>query len=485
MNKKIKFDSMVICSTLNQMVNYIAIKEHDININNIYNIRLEEGNDKFNYDKWDRNLEGVLGGKLHSGKIIQYSDDEILDHENIIDRLIEEFGGKNSYDEIYPLKKEKILWNITGGQRHFVMAITEYVYNERPQDVIVYFEGDNEKMYYYTKNNEIKDEDIYKKEEYKITIPIALRLMGFEVSDKELNESSKYYNFLISDSKEEFLKVYELQNKNKIDGKDVRDVYKQLDEQHKWYGEFYNTYCNSEILRKLFINSNKFKGNNDITVFDKIKEDIEEHIKDNLIIDNKNIISDILNEEGFKILKESIREHTNGKVFGYILEKMTFYKVLSVLKNNKRLMKEIADIDISVKIKGGTDDKDNLGVIDEFDILLVTKKGKVIMFECKSGSMSGDNAKSHNYSTYAIAGVYGEPTLICPTVKDEDGFTNKKEFETKVKNQLGEKECEKNKDVYQYIKSARNAAIKAGLDICYVNTIGEKIKELINVMEEE
>ncbi len=42
MDKKIKFDSMVICSTLNQMVNYIVIKEHNININDIYNIRIKK-----------------------------------------------------------------------------------------------------------------------------------------------------------------------------------------------------------------------------------------------------------------------------------------------------------------------------------------------------------------------------------------------------------------------------------------------------------
>ncbi|WP_061995680.1 hypothetical protein [Clostridium sp. ATCC 25772] len=478
MDKKIKFDSMVICSTLNQMVNYIVIKEHNININDIYNIRLKNGSEKFNYDKWDENLTSSLSGKFDKDRIIEYSEKQISNHKNIVKKLIKKFGSASSEFGSYPLKEEKILWNITGGQRHFVMAITEYVYNHRPEDVIVYFEGDKEKMYYFAKNKNIQQEDILG---YNMTIPIALRLMGFEVSQREVNKVSEYYNFLISNNANEFREKCILQDRRKINDKKPEDFYEQLESELKWYKKFYDIYCNSEILRKILINSNRFKtdSTNEKTKFDMITEDIEAYIKE---IDNEikskndtNVnINDIFDEKGFDILKKSIENHLNGKVFGYILEHMTLYKVLDVIKSNKRLLENIADIDTSVKIKYGTDkSKDKLGLIDEFDILIVTKKGKVIMLECKSGGMSSDNAKSHNYSIYAVAGVYGAPILVCPI---KDGDVGKKEtFDTKAI-VSGKKACEENTDVYEHVRSAKYAADKAKLSIFYIDKIAEDIK---------
>ena len=485
MSNKMKFDSMVICSTLNQMVNYIVIKEHDININNIYNIRPEEENKKFNYKNWDENLKAIFKENFDEDNVIKYCNNEISNHKNIIKRLIKKFGGTIK-DEKYPLKDEKILWNITGGQRHFVMAITEYVYNHRPKDTIVYFEGNNEKMYYYIKNVESKEEYIHKNNSYEMTIPISLRLMGFEVSNKELDQVSEYYNFLISNNKDEFLEIYTSKNISKIKNKNIPDVYDQLDAEFKWYGNFYNIYYHSETLRKLLINSNRFK-NDSKTILDKIKEEIEGYQKEieNEINEEDNIkFKDIFNEEGYKILNKSIGNHENVKIFGYILERMTFYKVLQTLKNNKNSLDNIADIDISVKIK---DDKCNeksaKGLTDEFDILIVTKKGKVVMLECKSGGMTGDNAKSHNYSTYAVSGVYGTPILVCP-VRETDNIEKREKFDTKVIIS-GKKACEDNNDVYEYVRSARNAAIRANLTICYIDNIEENMKKLINTVRGE
>lgn len=475
MNKKIKFDSMVICSTLNQMVNYIAIKQHDIDINNIYNIRLKNIEDKFDYDKWDENLESTLGGEFESNKIIKYSNKQISNHKNIIKKLIKKFGGTITQNESYPFKEEKILWNITGGQRHFVMAITEYVYKYRTQDVIVYFEGDKEKMYYYTKNEKIKDENILKNKDYKMTIPIALRLMGFKVSGRDQDKTSKYYNFLISDSKNKFLEICKQQKISEIEEKSVENVYKQLNDEFNWYHKFYRLYYSSENLRKLLINSNRYQKNSE-TKFYRIKEEIEvykEKIQEEAKIMLNININDVLNEQGYEILDKSIGNHKNAKVFGYILERITLYKVLEVLRNNPELLKNIADIDSSVKI--GDKNSDDKGLVDEFDILIVTKKGKVIMIECKSGGMTGDNAKSHNYSTYAIAGVYGAPILICP-VLENNNIEKEEKFDTKISIQ-DKKVCEPNNDVYEHVRSARKAARKANLNICYIDKIAELIKK--------
>ncbi|GAA0123536.1 hypothetical protein UT300018_28540 [Clostridium faecium] len=477
MSRKIKFDSIVICSTLNQMVNYVVMKEHKLYSNNVYNIRLANENEKFNHKEWDKNLKEIIDGN-YNWEDINYHNDEIKEHRNIIDTLIKKFGSDSSEFGSYPLKEEKILWNITGGQRHFVMAITEYVYNHRPEDVIVYFEGDKEKMYYYAKNKNIQQEDRLTNKDYNMTIPIALRLMGFEVSQREVNKVSEYYNFLISNNANEFREKCKLQSISKINDKKPENFYEQLELELKWYKKFYDIYCNSEILRKILINSNRFKtdSTNEKTKFDMIKKDIEAYIKE---IDNEikskndtNVnINDVFDEKGFDILKKSIGNHLNGKVFGYILEHMTLYKILDTIKSNKELLKNIADIDTSVKIKHESD-KDKLGLIDEFDILILTKKGKLIMLECKSGGMSSDNAKSHNYSTYAVAGVYGTPILVCPI--EEDDVRKKERFDTKVK-----KACEENTDVYEHVRSARDSAKKANLNIFYIDEIAEDIKKII------
>lgn len=485
MSREVSFDSIVICSTLNQMVNYVAIKEHNLCRNNIYNIKPGEKNGKSNYKNWDNNLIQVIG-ENYNWKNIEYTNDEIADHRNIVDKLINIFGGKDfNGNTITEFKKEKILWNITGGQRHFVMAITEYVYNHRPEDVIVYFEGDKEKMYYYTKNQNIKQKCKLENKDYNMTIPIALRLMGFEVSKREINKVSEYYNFLTSNNVNEFLEKCKLQGINEIKNKKPEYVYEQLYLEFKWYKKFYDIYCNSEILRKLLINSNRFSKDSteEITKFGMIKGDIKAYIKeiDNEIKGEINTnFNDVFDDKGFDILKESIEsigKHLNGKVFGYILERMTFYKILGVLKSNKRLLENIADIDISVKIKYEVyESKDKLGLIDEFDILIVTKKGKVVMFECKSGGMTGDNAKSHNYSTYAVAGVYGSPLLVCP-IKEQD-VRKVERFDTRVK-KFNKKICIENTDVYEYVRSAKYAANKAILNVCYIDEIDSKIKELI------
>ncbi|ACQ51793.1 DNA-binding protein [Clostridium botulinum] len=482
MSRKVKFDSIAICSTLNQMVNYVVIKEHKLHSNNVYNIRLADENEKFNHEEWDDNLKEIIV-RNYNWEDINYHNYEIKEHRNIIDKLIEKFGSDSSEFGSYPLKEEKILWNITGGQRHFVMAITEYVYNHRPEDVIVYFEGDKEKMYYYAKNKNIQQEDILRNKDYNMTIPIALRLMGFAVSKREFNKVSEYYNFLISNNANEFREKCKLQSISKINDKKPEDLYEQLESELKWYKKFYDIYCNSKTLRKLLINSNKFTTDSTgKTKFDMIKEDIKAYIKeiDNEIKSKTNTnvnVNDVFNGKGFDTLKKSIGNHLNGKVFGYILEHMTLYKVLDVIKSNKRLLENIADIDTSVKIKYETDkSKDKLGLIDEFDILIVTKKGKVVMLECKSGGMSSDNAKSHNYSIYAVAGVYGAPILVCPI---KDGDVGKKEtFDTKVI-VSGKKACKENTDVYEHVRSAKYAADKAKLNIFYIDRIAEDIKKII------
>lgn len=451
MNKQ--FDAIVICSTLNQMVNYIPIVLHKINFNGVYSISMEgSGNkfvdEKFNYEKWDKNLEAVMSSTIQGEHKIIFKKSEISNHKNIIQRL-----GSKDLNLEEKLKGKKALWNITGGQRHFVMAITEFVFQERPNDTIMYYDGDNEEIYYYNKNEKIPPMEILKQNlDCKISISKALSLMGFHVKQKQkLDEPSKYY-------------------------KDMK-LGKHTTE-HEWYTNFYKIYCNknNEELRKILINSNRFqndKGKNARTVLDKIVEEVE---SSNLSSE----IKEMFRGNNEKVLKNSILKHDRGKVFGYMFEKMTLYNLIDVIEEDEdnKFKNTISDIDADISIDDGNSDlKESL---DQFDVMMTTRAGKVVMFECKSGSMAGDTAKSNNYSTYAISGVYGTPIIVIPILCEDDISSNPVCFNTKVK-RLGssETDLEESQDLYGQVRSAYKSAERAFLKICCIDMLKNTLQEYI------
>lgn len=471
MDKLKKYDAIVICSTLNQMVNYIPIMLHKIDSKNIYNIRgnvLENKmiKHKFNYNDWDSNLEKVLELKSdYKIQNINFNRDDIISHASIIEHIKNYIGEK--------IKNKKVLWNITGGQRHFVMAITEYVlkYEERKDDTIMYYDGDREKIYYYSQNgNHIKPFNLLGENfNYKITIPKALRLMGFKVKNKEgLREPSDYYKEITREKTQERTKEY------------------------KWYTDFHKLYFKNKELRKLLVNSNRFKDDKEestdenskkgskITksIFDKILEEIE---ASGLNEDIKNMFRG----DDLETLKTSLGKHCKGEAFGYMLEKMTLYNLMDIIRK-EGYTDIISDIDADISIDSAKDEFNNscteLKNLDQFDVMMATKTGKIIMLECKSGGMSGDNAKSNNYSTYAIAGVYGNPILVVPVI-DRDSKSEKIHYQSKVKkNNIIE--LTENEDVYKYVRRAIRSAERASIDIYYINELDEILKNYKDIEKE-
>ena len=152
-------------------------------------------------------------------------------------------------------------------------------------------------------------------------------------------------------------------------------------------------------------------------------------------------------------------EFTKQYPFGYILEKLAFYQFEKIVSKN------IASLAHSLKIIFNDEDTQkeiDHKTIDEFDIALLTKNGKFIIFECKSGGMGGDVAKSTKYSTYAVSGVYGLPILIAPLLESE--IENLKK--------LG--------DEYDAIKSAVKSAKRANLEVWGIDKIKEKLTTYIS-----
>lgn len=465
MDNENKFDAIVVCSTLNQMVNYLTIKEHEHLLKDEKNIISIGGkiekienydpnfksnftyNNKFNYFEWNNNLNTVLNiYKPYNIRAIEFNNNEIKKHKSIINKL------KKSIKE-----EEKILWNITGGQRHFVMAITQYVLNERADDVIIYFDGDTEQYYYYGKNTN----KVSNKNNEAMNIEIALKLMGFDSSKDDRYKVDESYEFL--KNIERIDGNYEIKLKNEDENE---NKHKKLKQEFKLYNKLIDKIYGKEDkvseLMKILIYLNKPS--------DYIKKGIEKNDDLKSRFEKKGdynklntfekleifLNGNYLNSEELKILDESLGEYKKGKIFGYILENMTFYRIIYII--SREFQNEIADIrfDHSSYVN-----KEN---IDQFDILLLTKKGKLINFECKSGGMVGDNAKSNNYSTYAISGVYGTPVLIAPF------------YDCGIKGNI---EYLDEKDLLKHIRTAYNSAKKAKLDICSVEELGKYLEKIL------
>jgi len=395
----------VMVSTLNQMVNYIPLKyfkEKDKKFDDIINITIEKS-DYVDNDKWDENLENIL--KKEGVNFNREDKKHIRIVQNDVNNI------ENTLDSLDTLQdKPKIFWNITGGQRPFILAINQFIQeHKREDDYICYLEGNKSKMV-ILKDNEIVGNDSYNLEDLKIYT--ALELMGFKINKED-------------------------EEKNYSDDEKIQ----------KFYNDFLEEYLKNKELREKLISLNKKD-----TDKDKIIRDIKELLP-NL---NKTLLGEIFTYSNKDDKKQK-------KIFGYILESLAGYKILEVADN------KIADINFSEKINHlKKEDRTSEKEIDEFDIALLTKNGKFMIFECKSGGMQGDVAKSTKYSTYAVSGVYGKPILITPLLEKEIEYLRTKTTVDKLKEEYKYLEGE----LYKTIRQAINSAIRADLEVWGLDEIG-------------
>jgi uncharacterized protein (UPF0335 family) len=423
----------VMISTLNQMVNYIPLKHYKFD--DIINITVQEA-DYVNNDKWDENLENILKKEglpfnREDKQHIRIAQNEVNDIENTLDLL----------DTLQD--KPKIFWNITGGQRPFILAIQQFIQeHKRTEDYVCYLEGNQSKMV-ILQNNEKIDNESYNLDYLKIFT--ALELMGFDI------------------------KVTETSHRNLI------EKYDEVKEEREFYLKFLEEYIkikDSNIREKLLknlihLNKNYPSENPNDTFTSRVKK-FEEERKT-----AKTTIKEILkNLDSTQLEKELEQGKSEGdkkvKSFGFILEKLAGYKILEHANG------KIADISFGEKINHlREEDRVDKKPTDEFDIALLTKNGKFMIFECKSGGMEGDVAKSTKYSTYAVSGVYGKPILITPLLEEEIIAIRKKSH-------LENGKFKYLKDaLYTTIRQAINSAIRAGLEVWGIDEIATKIEKYI------
>lgn len=426
-----KPDALVICSTLNQITNYLVIKEYMPE--KVYNITFNEKvhkimNSNIKFDDWDEQLKKVCKEKLGISDFtdIILEDSGFYNIGDIVDKID---------DEIDEDDKRTIYWDITGGQRLVAMAVAKFI-KKRKNDKWLYIEGNIEELLVYdNKLEELEEEIDYGKEE--LTFKEVFNLTGFKCNDK-LSSTN----------------ILDINNKK---------INEDLEKEQKFYNILYDIFCADTSFREQFLKSNSGKTENGRKEY--IKETFE-----NLKKYNKKD-SERLKNCKYDIYKSD--EMKKSCPAGYIFEKIAGYKIYKALRNVK-FKHNINQIAFSIKtqfddrddkVEKGDKDNKNKGysIIDELDIALLSSTGKLINFECKTGGMEGDNAKSHNYTTYRLSGAFGMPILISPLLKEE----------------IDDKKIEK----FDKQWSAIGSAERAELYVWGIDEIEKKLEDLLRIRE--
>ena len=76
--------------------------------------------------------------------------------------------------------------------------------------------------------------------------------------------------------------------------------------------------------------------------------------------------------------------------------------------------------------------------------------------------MKGDNAKSHNYTTYRLSGVFGTPIVLSPLFREE----------------WNEKSDGKNEELKKQLQAIR-AAKAAEIEVWAIDEVGAKLEEYL------
>jgi hypothetical protein len=366
-------------STLNQMVNYLPMLLFDFKKTKMY-VTLQ--GDKQN-EVFDRNLRQTLEelNAAEKGSNRFALPEHFLEIGDVNDvSNLQKVLGENANDK-------KVLWNITGGQRPFVMAVFELLKEDtRKNDIVMYLEGKKGQLTFLkvgaNKTLETIRANEHGMEKYNIaalhkewlTIPIALKLMGF-------TEKANYQKF-------------------PPDGMDSKP-----------YLTLVEKYLNREHLRKQLLALNNKKQDH--------KEGAITYRTKSVLCENPQTYFSELDEKEVKLI---LAHKSRTYPFSHLLEELFAHKIWSVAKDH------IAEMAVNVRLyyeDAQMHQEAEGNIVDELDLVVLTKTGQLVVFEVKSGDMHSDVAKSTKYTTYAIAGVYGKPVLLTPLLKSDLSELNK------------------------------------------------------------
>lgn len=412
-------------STLNQMVNYLPMLLFDFKLPKMY-VTLK---DSALNTTFDRNLKKNcqnIGGNDTGNRFAMPKEDIIIADVNDVSSIQATLSQK--------CKEKKVLWNITGGQRPFVMAVFELLKAlERKDDLIIYMEGNSGKpTFLEVEGDKLKkvEPDTHGFERYKIghdqwlTIPIALQLMGFNDGEKGAVD----YTCWLNSEKDDETKPYLSLRDKVIKEENLRKKLLALNKKRK---DLPPGFCAKEVLANL----------------EEARQCFNE-----------------LSEEELELLRN---HKSQNYPFGHLLEKLFAQAIFEVVKGH------IADMGVNIRMRYDdekADEEAGKKQIDELDIAILTKTGQFAVFEVKSGDMESDVAKSTKYTTYSIAGVYGKPILLSPLLRS----------------QLINLDTLNDEALYKQSASAARAARRAQLPIIALDGAGDEdfkaaIKKLLHL----
>jgi len=413
-----KCDVYIMCSTLNQIVNYLPVenlKNRESNFLKIINLTYEDGeNKRFSNKTWDENFSTVYYDRYEERPWIDSDDIKLPRRFKCEDyiRKIEKCIGDR--------KNKNFIWNVTGGQRNILFTAMKYIESNADANsthTVMYLEGNTQKVTVgYYDRNEWKFGAVnnsYRSD--TIDLHNLFRLAGYETDISNAVSINK--------------------DKNEEDFLDLLKAY------YNFYSKLYQV---SEEVRNKLIESNKWnnKQNNSNDFFGLL---------DCINSEEKVTVGDI------EKIKESLNNRSNY-LFGYFLEYMAAAVIWNAIQE---ISKPDADFfqSLSHSVKVRKNDWNEREKFCELDLVLLLKSGQTVVFECKSGFMSAENAKSREYTAYALGGVYGKPILITPLSEHEAV--------------AGEKS-----DGYENITKAYSSARRAGLEVFHLDTLKEDLKDL-------
>lgn len=451
---------MYCCSTKNQTVNLIPAIQFKIDLVIDFTTTLAV-KEKYH----DRMAKILKNRKVQIEKIeIPIETEKSI---NLLSKqILEKFNDVDIDDEIFI--------NISGGQKPFALAFFK-AFNDcnHSNCRLVYTEGNNKEIFCADK----KLNQSFGEIKANLKLIEMLSLYGFQlcnnptqidVKEKEeeiIEKANQAGKFLIEDGEfaQLFIRILGNSSNQEIDWRKFLDsewlrkkiiekVKPKLDQLQIQYSGYEDV---SGLLRDLIefeknpqaIPFEKLKKiSNNTFVYDgywnAVKKAISEHICDHLkneILNPEAVFELPKNDNGkqLAILKEQLEKsglELTGEIQdgiiksknirfpkdekkGIYFENMIHGQLLVILRKRQDLLDQISEIFKGVKTSLETELKSNSSEESEYDFVLVTKFGTLIMIEAKSAVLDRDAIKGKELGAIQKSGPYGKNIVIGPLVK--------------------------------------------------------------------
>lgn len=449
MNEKIKDKVMLCCSTHNQPVNVIPALQLGVTTLIIFSTRMAEKKN------WTKRLKQFF--EKHRIQCLLVSvDEETERHPDKLAVLMENY--------LQNYETSHCFINIGGGQKPFTIAFYK-VFSKSCQDNIelVYTEGNHRKLLRFGKDMLLQEVPI----DIRIDLDPLIRLYGYQLKDsKRMDMTQDYPSDEVKHAayasrmlKEEiwFQKVFygmcdnphfddqrlnikqiiqktieslseedwtsvmpsqpEYQNlENEI--KDLITIYREkqdipikklekISNASHLFKEYWNG-VKRKMVEKVLHNLHQGDDNNWVVYDCRKRQEEKARIQEAIQSMGGNV--EVLPDG--KIMKNRL---TFAKKTGDFFESMVLSEVLAWLETSKTAKENITHLFANVKT--APEHKVTAEQDAEYDIVLMTRYGTLILIEVKSAKLERETIKTREFGAFQKSGPYGKSVIVGPLVK--------------------------------------------------------------------